>query len=195
MDIDDKKAKDALQDVEAVAKNIRGRLAHGIAGPILALWGAIWIVCFALVYFAPKISGWGWIIGDAMGIAGSIYISLCHRNATAVRSETSKRLGWRLFWFWLFLFVYAAIWLAVLRPWNAQQFGVFLVTVVMFAYVVMGLWLEMPFLMWLGLAVTALAAAGYMLSFVAGGYLDLWLGVTCGSALLVAGLYLMLRWK
>jgi hypothetical protein len=195
MDVDDKKARDALRDVEAAARSIRGRLAYGIAGPILALWGAVWIVCFALVHFAPRISGWGWIIGDALGIAGSIYIGHCHKNAAGVRSESSKRLGWRLFWSWLFLFVYAGIWLAIFWPWNGQQLGMFLVTVVMFAYVVMGLWLEMPFLMWLGLAVTTLAGAGYLLSFIGHGYLDLWLGVTCGSALLVAGLYLMLRWK
>jgi hypothetical protein len=104
-------------------------------------------------------------------------------------------MGWRLFWFWLFLFVYADIWLAVLWPWQAQQLGMFFVTVVMFAYVVMGLWLEMPFLMWLGLAVTGLAGAGYLLSFIAHGYLDLWLGAACGSALLAAGLYLTLRWR
>jgi hypothetical protein len=195
MDIDDKKAKDALQDAQAVAKGIRARLAYGFTGPILTLWGAIWIVCFSLMHFAPGISGWVWIIGDALGIAGSIYLGRCNTSATGVRSESSKRMRWRLFWFWLCLFVYADIWLAIFWPWQPAQLGLFLVTLVMFAYVVMGLWLEMPFLTWLGLAVTGLAGGGYLLSFIAHGYLDLWLGVTCGSALLAAGLYLSLRWR
>jgi hypothetical protein len=149
----------------------------------------------ALAHFAPRISAWGWFIVDALGIAGSIYIGQCHKSATGVQSESSRRLGWRLFWFWLFLFVYAGIWLAILWPWNGQQLGMFLVTVVMFAYVVMGLWLKVPLWIWLGLAVTGLAGAGYLSPLVAHGYLDLWLGATGGSALLAVGLYLMLRWR
>ena len=50
-------------------------------------------------------------------------------------------------------------------------------------------------MLWLGLAVTALACAGYVLSFLVPGYLDLWLGLAGGSALAAGGLYLMLRWR
>ena len=35
---------------------------------------------------------------------------------------------------------HAKIWLAVLWPWRVEQAGLFLVTLIMFAYVVMGLW-------------------------------------------------------
>ena len=80
-------------------------------------------------------------------------------------------------------------------PWNGDQIGVFLVTLVMFAYLVMGLWLEVPFLTGLGLAVTALAAGGYFASmFFFPGYLSLWMAVTGGGALLSSGIYLVRKW-
>ncbi len=196
MDVTGKQAQEALQDVEAVARSVQGKRAYGIvAGPILILWGVVWIVCFALTHFSPRLAAWGWLVGDSLGIAGSLYLARLRGGARAVRSESSKRIGWRLFWFWFLLFIYADIWLAVLWPWRQEQLGVFGVTLVMFAYVVMGLWLEMRFMLWLGLAVTVLAVAGYVVSFVVPGYLDIWLGLAGGSALLASGLYLTLRWR
>ena len=100
-----------------------------------------------------------------------------------------------MFWMWLLLFLYGEIWLVVLWPWRPEQLGVFGVTLVMFAYVIMGLWLELRFMLWLGLGVTAAACAGYVLSFLVPGYLNLWLGLAGGSALLVSGLFLTLRWR
>jgi len=195
MEVTGKDAQEALQDVESVARSVQGKLAYGIAGPILVLWGVVWMVCFTITHFAPQVAGWGWLVGDGLGIVGSLYLGTRGARAGAVRSESSKRMGWRLFWFWFFLFIYGDIWLTVLWPWRGEQLGMFLVTLVMFAYVVMGLWLEMRFMLWLGLAVTALACAGYVLSFLVPGYLDLWLGLAGGSALAAGGLYLMLRWR
>jgi len=198
MEVTRKQAEETLQEVDAVAQGVRGHVAYGVVGPILMVWGAVWMACFAVVHFAPRISGWAWLVGNALGIAGSLYFGRFHPRARAVRSESARRVGWRVFWFWLFLFVYADIWLAVLWPWRGEQLGVFLVTLVMFAYVVMGLWLEVRFLLWLGLLVTALAGGGYALSLVAPavlGVLDLWLGAAGGGALLASGAYLALRWR
>ena len=195
MEVTGKQAREVLQDVEAVAKSVQGKLGYGIAGPILVLWGAVWMVCFALAHFAPQMAGWGWLVGDSLGILGSLYLGTRRARAKAVRSDSAKRVGWKLFWFWFFLFIFGDIWLVVLWPWRGEQLGMFLVTLVMFAYVVMGLWLEMRFMLWLGLVVTLLAVVGYVLSFWVPGYLNLWLGLAGGSALLTTGLYLTLRWR
>jgi hypothetical protein len=195
MEVTQRQAKEALQDVDAVSRSIKGKMAYGIAGPILALWGTVWVVCFLLTQFAPQISAWGWLVGNSLGIAGSLYLGRLRARTRTVRSDSAKRMGWRLFWFWFLLFIYADVWLAILWPWRGEQLGMFLVTLVMFAYVVMGLWLEMGFMLWLGLTVTALAGAGYVLSFWVPGYLNLWLGLAGGSALLASGLYLMRRWR
>jgi hypothetical protein len=197
MEITRKEAEDVLQQVDQVAKEVHGKLAYGRAGPILTIWGCIWIVCFTLGHFAPKSSGVAWLVGDAIGIVASIYIGMRGRTAT-VRRDSSKRLGWKMFWFWVFLFVYGDIWLAVLWPWRGEQLGVFLITLVMFAYVMIGLWSEMKFLLWLGLSITLVAGAAYAISLADPRYLrylDLWLGCTCGTALLASGLYLTFRWR
>jgi hypothetical protein len=195
MEVTERQAEETLEDLESIAKGVHSKLAYGMAGPIIALWGAVWMVCFALTHFVPQIATWGWIVGDGLGIVGSVFLGRYRAKSRAVRSESGRRLGWKLFWFWFFLFLFADIWLAVLWPWRPEQFGMVVVTLVMFAYVVMGLWLEMRFLLWLGLAVTALAGAGYLLSFQYPGYLDLWLGLSGGSALLASGLYLSIRWR
>lgn len=195
MKVTEGQAQEALREVEAVAKSTQGQLAYGTVGPILILWGIIWIVCFSLTQFAPRSAGWGWLAGNCVGVLGTLYLGWFRARAQNVRSESSKRLGWRLFWFWFLLFVYGDIWLAVLWPWRGEQLGLFLITLVMFAYVVMGLWLEMRFMLWLGLGVTALAGVGYVLSIWVPGYLNLWLGLPGGAALLASGLYLTRRWR
>ena len=195
MEVTQRQAQEALKDIEVVSRNIRGKVAYGVAGPIMVLWGIVWIVCFSLTQFAPQIAKWAWLVGNVLGIVGSLYLGRFHKRARAVSSESARRIGWRLFWFWFLLFIYADIWLTVLWPWGTEQLGMFLVTLVMFAYVVMGLWLEVRFMLWLGLAVTALAVAGYVLSFFVHGYLNLWLGMSGGSALLASGLYLTCRWR
>lgn len=195
MEITAKEACQALQGAESIAKGVREKLLYGFVGPILILWGAVWMVCFAISHFAPHIAGWGWLIGAGLGDAGSIYIGRRRKKAGMVRSEASRRLGRKLLAFWLFLTLFGGIGLAMLWPWRGEQLGAFLVTQVMFGYVVMGLWMDKPFLVWLGLAVTALAGTGYALSFFVPGYLDLWLGFTGGSALLASGFYLTLRWR
>lgn len=174
---------------------MQAKLAGSIAGPIMVVWGVVWVVCFSLTHFAPRVAGWGWIVGNSLGIVGSIYLARRSARTQAVRSESAKRTVRRLFWFWFLLYIYADIWLAVFWPWRGEQLGMFLVTLVMFAYVVMGLWMESRFILWLGLAVTVLAVAGYVLSFLVPGYLDLWLGLAGGSALLASGLYLTVRWR
>ena len=195
MEITPKEAQELLRETDSVVKDMRAKLAYGVVGPILIAWGAVWIVCFAITHYLPTISGTAWLVGDAFGIAASVYLGYRSARGGAVCSEASKRLGWRLFWFWLLLFLYGDIWLAVLRPSSWEHIGLFIVTLVMFAYVVMGLWLGMRFLLWLGLLGTLLACAGYVFSIAVPGYLDLWLGLTCGTALFGSGVYLTLRWR
>ena len=62
----------------------------------------------------------------------------------------------------------------------------------MFAYVILGLWLEARFLIWLGLAVTGLTAVGY---FLLPSYFYLWMAPMGGGALFVTGWYVNRFWK
>jgi len=197
MEMDQGQAREILGQVRQAARDMQAHASYAIAGPILALWGAIWITCFTITQFAPANAGWGWLAGNAFGLVGS-YLASRRRSPVADDTELSRRLRRKLFVFWLALFVFGDIWLALLWPWTGAQLGVFAVTLVMFAYIVMGLWLDMPFLAWLGVLVTILAAGGYVGCLLAAqirGYLNLWVGLTGGGALLAAGIYLMRRWR
>ena len=74
MEITPKEAQELLRESDSVAKEMRAKLAYAVAGPILAAWGAVWIVCFAITHFLPAISGMAWLVGDAFGVAASIYL-------------------------------------------------------------------------------------------------------------------------
>lgn len=193
-DISPQQASEALQDVEAVTSQTRDKLAYKSVGPILILWGVIWITCFCMTHFVPRLAWWAWSIGDGIGLAATAVIAVRAARHGPVRSNAAKREGRRVGWCWFLLFAYADIWLVVLWPWRADQLVIFMVTLVMFAYVMMGLWLKMRFMVWLGLIITVLATGGYFGSMFVPGYLDLWLAITGGGALLVSGVYLTRKW-
>jgi hypothetical protein len=127
------------------------------------------------------------------------------------RPRADSALGARIGIFWLVLFAYAVLWFFLLhseihpgRPGVSfdalsadneeavrQQLGVFCATIAMFAYVVGGLWLG-RFFIWLGAGVTILTVAGY---FFAPAWFNLWMAVTGGGSLIVAGLYIRRYWR
>lgn len=65
-------------------------------------------------------------------------------------------------------------------------------TAVMFLYVVMGLWFEAWFLLWLGLGVTVLTVFGYQML---GEHFNFWMAATGGGSLFACGLYIQRAWK
>jgi len=73
------------------------------------------------------------------------------------------------------------------------QMNAFIVTAIMFASVVNGLWLRNSFMVWFGLAVTAITLFGF--HSVPRSYYCLWMAVMAGGAFLASGLYLRVRWR
>jgi hypothetical protein len=190
MELTQDQASEALREVEAAGRRARLQAGYRVAAPILVLWGVIWAACFAITQWAPEVAGWAWLVGDALGLAATAVLGWWLPRRGPVLSRSAGRVARRVGLFWLLLFGFGDLWLALFWPWNAAQFGVFVVTLVMFAYVAMGLWLEMWFMTLLGAVVAALAAGGYFLPAIASAYLYLWLAVTGGGALLVSGLYM-----
>ena len=195
MSVTRREAAEALGEVDQVQRTVRDRASYAIVGPILLVWGCVWLACFNITHFAPRWAGWGWIVGNMVGMAGTIVFGWLHPRARVVRGESFRRVSRRMFWSWLLLFVYADIWLAVLWPWRGEQLGVFGVSLIMFAYVLMGIWFEMRVMLWLGITVTVLACAGYAVNMLVPGYLNLTLAATGGLGLLGAGAYLCRYWR
>jgi hypothetical protein len=140
-----------------------------------------------------------WAVADIIGIGGTFVLVYAHRRRAPVISQTIKKIDRRIFWFWFLLFIYADVWLVILYLRHGLQLNAFLVTLIMFAYITLGRWLQSPFMIGLGLTVTALTLLGFIavwFEFVADSNLyNLWMAVVGGGALLVIGLYMRLRWR
>ncbi len=192
MDANTAAARQALAEIDQAVVQTRRAIAAGIAAPILMLWGVVWAGAFTATWFWPDRGGLVWLVADGLGTLGMVAIAWFRRREAAVRSESARQLGRRLFWFWILLFAYGFVWLRLLEPRSPGQIEAFIVVLVMFAYAVMGLWLDSGFLLGLGLAVTALTVLGYLLL---PGVFDLWMAVGGGGALLASGLYMRWKWS
>ena len=183
-------AREALGDVHDASTAMRRALADGGASLVLIIWGAIWLVGFLLDYLLPVSTGWRWL---ALGIIGAVATFAIFRRYP-VRNTVARRVSA----FWFMLGAYGFLWLMVIakaspRPVTVTgpQFGAYIVTLTMFAYVVMGLWLRSALLFWLGLAVTGIAAAAL---FLIEPHFSLVMAFAGGGALIASGLG-MRRWR
>ncbi|HTB62416.1 MAG TPA: hypothetical protein VK737_02410 [Opitutales bacterium] len=189
----------ALAEVNHVLATTRLAIAQGPTASILILWGVIWLIADVATQFDLQTVHWLWPMLDIVGMLATWWLTTRHR--VHVRQPGM----WRLGVFWVVLFLYAGLWLCLLLPgdlpFNSNLWGngelafrhitAFAHTVPMFAYIVIGLWFG-RFLIWLGVLVTVLIVAGLWL---VPGYYYLWLGLTGGGSLIVAGLFIKKFWK
>ena len=200
MDVSSEKAQESLTVVQATTKTTTKSLAATYASPALILWGIITVLAFlgSHLLIVLDLHKWLWHLWVSLTAIGSITTFLiCWRQysrGVPIKNPALARAGWRDLAFWLLLFVYLGIWLRLVNHWHGLQLSAFICTVVMFAYVVMGLYEPgSKFMIWLGLSVTALTLIGYYL--IPHDYYCLWMAPACGGALLGTGLYLRFRYK
>ena len=87
----------ALSDIDATTSRLGERRGYHVAGPILMLWGLVWLCCYsAMGLLPPEQWGWSWLVGDAIGIVGTIVLS-ARANACAGEGVGRRGMGWRPF--------------------------------------------------------------------------------------------------
>ncbi|MCK5557648.1 MAG: hypothetical protein KAJ01_04685 [Candidatus Hydrogenedentes bacterium] len=203
MNVSRDEARETLSQIEDVRQRTKKMVAYAGGDICFIVWGVIWFVGFLSTHFLgySRIMWSGiaigsiWFVLVATGIIISIIVE---KRRAAVKSTIGKRIG--VFWWLLYAYVY--LWIGLLFPfievqgraesvmfWN--HFGAIAATIPMFAYVVMGLWLE-HFMVWLGLAVTALTILGL---FLLQPYFYIWMAVVGGGTLAGTGLFIRNRWK
>ncbi|MHC4624168.1 MAG: hypothetical protein ACYS4W_09735 [Planctomycetota bacterium] len=194
MDISRKEARDCLNQIQTVVNHTQRAIASDYVSPLLILWGVIFVAAYMGTHFFVAWAFHIWMVLDAIGVIGTFLI--CRQqlhSGSPTKVSPAEKLGWRMFCFWTLLFVYIFIWLNIMAPVRAVQMNAFMVTAIMFASVAKGLWLRSSFLVWFGLAVTAITLFGFYL--VPRSYYCLWMAVMAGGAFLASGLYLRLRWR
>lgn len=187
MDISSQEARASLGLIEDAQAKWRKAIGSSYASGLLILWGTIWIVGYVSLHFSHEMGGRIFTVLDVVGIAGTVVIA----RRWPVRSPETTAMFLSVAGLWLFLALYTAIWIVLLRPVSGKQIGALLCTGCMFGYCVLGLWFKSTFLIGLGLTVTALALVGF---YLLTGSFYLWVGLTGGGALLGTGLYIR-RWR
>jgi len=194
-------AQESLDAVQKTMVQTRKAIASTETAFLLMLWGLIWIGAYIVTHFLCLMGkihwiAWVWYLFCGAGSVASYLV--CWRQSRSgipIKTPTEKKIGQRIFLFWLFLFIFAFIWIAIMAPVTISgiQINAFIVTLIMFAYVVSGLWRGGAYMVWLGLTVTAVTVIGYFL--IPPTYYSLWMAPTAGGSLFVTGLYIRLRWK
>jgi hypothetical protein len=191
-------ARFALEEIDRVGRHIRKTIGTGRAAPMLILWGSIWVVGFTGQQFLPH-SYRLWLGLDAVGIAISFF-SRWNRS-TPIKHPHNARIGFS----WMILFIFAGLWCSLISPWEMshadawsayapfmeRKMALLWVTVCMFAYMIMGLWLD-RFFLWLGGIVTLLALVGY---FFIRDYFFLWIAIAGGGSLIASGVFIRKFWR
>jgi hypothetical protein len=198
MNISKQEANEALDQIDDAISQTRRAIGQGTSSAILILWGVIWVLGYSSSQFAPRMAQSLWLCLVVSGTLGSWICGA--RSRRRIQSSNGTRIGL----FWLVLFAYAGLWFFLLHSDNrpgqpgfdfgtmtGPQSGAFFATVPMFAYVVGGLWLG-RFFIWLGATVTFLTLIGYSL---VPDWFCLWMAITGGGSLIVAGLYIRRFWR
>ena len=194
MNVTNEDAVQSLAQVEEVMAKTRQSLVSAYVGSFLVLWGFIWVVSYLGTQFFPVWASWIWNISSVLGVIGTAFIVRRRYGQGPVKRNLSdKQFVLRTILFWPMVFVYAFVWLSIVKPGNGIELNAFLVTVVMFAYVVMGLWFGSWLMFALGIVVTGFTLAGFHL--IPAEYYCLWMAITSGGCLLGTGLYMKLRWR
>ena len=199
MEIKKDEAKSTLDDLDSFIRETKRKLAHGPAGPLLMIWGAIWFVMFLAIHFSPRMVNWFAPLGCAIGMASMWLVRSKPQIETrgAARGNDARiRLAW------IVLTLYAVLWMILLHPQRSPSPNVpksidainhvlaFFATVGMFGYVVAGLWLG-RFWIVLGGLVTVLTVAGV---YAMPAYFLPWMAFVGGGTLVFSGMMIKRLW-
>lgn len=179
--VDRETAASSLTDIERVERRTREALWYGGSSAFLIMWGVITLVGHAVQHFDPPHAKLTWLIATLLGIAGGFAIRWRRRIA-----RPSYRGPWQLLYAQIVLIGYGLLWTLLFSNFTSRQLDAFWPTLWMFGFVVAGLWVG-RFYMVVGVAVTALIAAGYL--WIDPGF-DLWVAFWTSGALIAGGLWL-----
>ncbi|MEJ2550994.1 MAG: hypothetical protein P8Z42_02170 [Anaerolineales bacterium] len=186
MNISREEAERSLQTIREVRAQIRTSIASGSVPFHMILWGVIWFFGYLCNHFLDvETGGRIWIV---LAIGGSMASGIMgYRLGSRFRLPNSGRI-WQI---WVYFFLYVFLWIWVAWPLDAKQISLLIALYVMFAYVLLGLWLE-PIITRVGLAVSVLGLIGYWLL---PDIFYLWMAILGGGTLFGSGIYILKKWK
>jgi hypothetical protein len=189
MNISPNEAEEALAAIQAMMQKTRRAISSSGAYIFMIVWGMVWLIGFLNSQFLPnQIARYVWIGLDILGGILSAVIGV--RLNRGVRSSASTTSGKRIAFFWLLLFLYIVAAVAVAMPVNGKQVAMLIILFVTVGWIAMSLLLSFGSVRW-ALALFALSLIGY---FLLPGIFYLWMAILGGGGMIVLGLYIRSRW-
>jgi len=205
MEASEKDARESLKEVESISRRTKRVADYAGTDVVLIAWGIVWALGYLGTHFIPMmvkpafyshlhymIMGWWSVL-----VTGGVIVTLrTYTFHSPTMSEDGKRLG--LLWPIVFGYVYVIGFL--MGPFIRidghemdffRHMGAIVAIIPMLIYTIMGLWLD-SFLIWVGLAITALTVIGL---FVSGGLFWIWMALVCGGGLIGTGLFIRRKWR
>ena len=191
MSLSNEEAAASLAAVEEVRARCRRSAAAGGA-PFLIVWGGVWIVGYSALYLFGRLGGWVFLGFNAVGIVASVYLGVTWDRRAPVQSPLDRKLLWRIAVFWasLFAFIWLSLW--VMGPSSALRASAYVSIAIMFAYIVLGLWIDAVYITWVGVGVIVMTVLGMH---AVPRHFNLWMAVFGGGAMLGTGLYVHRYWR
>jgi hypothetical protein len=180
MSIDRREAASSLDDIAGIERRMREALFYGGSSDILILWGILCAIGHVITQFSPRNANLAWLLIDAVGVVGLAVISV--RRARQRRREWN----WRFTAGVVVTIAFGLLWQGLLGNGQWREISVFWATLIMFTYILAGLWVGRFFVI-CGIVVTLLTLAGY---FWSGAWCELWMAVVFGGSLVAGGLWL-----
>lgn len=194
MDASQQDARQSLAAIENSTRQMKKSISSSYTSPFLVLWGLIWVLGFLGSHFWLSKVYLIWTVLDIIGIFGTFVITYWQiKRADPVKVASQSKTFRQLFWFWFLLFGYAGLWLSFLKPHSGLQMNAFLCTLIMFAYIIMGMWLQEGCLIWLGIGITVTTVLAVVL--IPHSWYCLWMAAAAGGPMLGTGLYIRFAWK
>ena len=187
MNVTSEEAQAGLDAIRQTQNRFKKAIASGCISPLCILWGLISILGFTSLQISPYWGGWFYTGLDIVGIILTIVIVRRGPTRSAPQGDTSQLMT-RV---WPALIIYAYIWAWILKPSDPMQACAYACTICGFAFVLIGIWCRVSFMIWLGIAVTLFILIGY---YGLPAYFYAWSALFVGGTLLGTGLYIR-RWR
>lgn len=176
MNISKQEAQESLAEIDMAISQTKTAVGRS-GGYITMMWGVIWFIFLSVTQFRPDLAGWVLLALYTIGIAGTRIITMQSKSKISIPGAGRIWLAWGI------LFGYLLLWGQLLHP-SGNAGLAFAATLAMCGWVIMGLWLSRVML-WVGLIVTVLTVAGF---YLLPAWFALWLGITAGGGIFLAGL-------
>ena len=151
----------ALQDIDDAREQSRQMFVYQMASPYLLLWGAIWLVGGLAPLPLPANPSIAWMVLDAVGIAGSIWIGFTNKRRYS-GNTAARSWAWRYAASFTTVFVFAILTVVVFEAHSAAQGMTFAAILTGAIFTAVGVWVGARYVV-TGIVLAAVAVAAHFL--------------------------------